>query len=69
MLALQLATVVARGGISFCHECRQAYAPKRQPAAGRRNYCEKCRDRLVPGRDAARDSRRRALEGLRAKSR
>jgi hypothetical protein len=59
MIALQLASAITGGGLTFCHECANAYVPKRQPAAGRRNYCEACRERKVPERDAARDSRQR----------
>ena len=62
MIALQLASAVTGGSVTFCTECGAGYVPKRQPVTGRRNYCEDCRASKVPQRDAARDSRRRPPE-------
>jgi hypothetical protein len=69
MIALQLASAITAGGLTFCHECATAYVPERQPAAGRRNYCLECRERKIPERDAARDSRQRPPETRRPRKR
>jgi len=61
MLALQLASAIARNGLVLCSGCSGRYEATRKPQSGRRSYCPECRKRGVPTRDAqrARQKRRR----------
>jgi hypothetical protein len=58
VLSLLFASIRSKG-LARCSNCGRAYAPKRQPTAGRRRYCldEPCQ--RAKGRDATRDSRAR----------
>jgi hypothetical protein len=58
VISLLLASTRSKG-LARCSSCGRAYAPKRQPAAGRRRYCSDDFCQKAKRRDATRDSRAR----------